>query len=150
MKRIMIGVIALSSVMFACNKEEIAQTNLKQNTNVEKASSGSHNRIFHMKNGKVWCDNTGGNCLNGVDVVASLLPTINDGIEVVKHGNSSQIIDFYESNQNDLGTVMGSDCVKGVINGTYAVKVNGSMDDIAYFQYYNSENKLYKAIPLKR
>jgi hypothetical protein len=148
MKKLIYGALALSVVMFSCNKQEITPEVVVNQTK----ANGKH-RIFYSESSggvitKAWCADIGGNCLDDVNVTASILPIINDGIDVIKTGNNSSIVDFFKNNKNNLISVLPEDCVTGVIEGTYFVDVFGDLNKKAYFQFISQKKELYKVVPL--
>ncbi len=150
MKKVIFSALALSMiVMFSCNKKQIEVVKQETATNETKKGYGNL-RIFCDNGVTVWCEGTGGNCANDVEVPVSSYKIIDDLITVVNNSVELNIIEYFTNHQTTLETILDIDVVAGVINRSYKIEIDGNFDEIVYLQFYDNYGELFRVIPLKK
>lgn len=153
MKKYVFSALALSLLILSCTKEAIVTEEKKQ----EPIKTRATHKVFEyiVWEGEVigaWCHRSNGNCLPTVVVTPGTYDHIEEVEKVILAGVASDIATKFQNDQNIISTYIDPSDVNKVISGVYTVKSTRGYYDSSeiYFHFYNQQNNLQVAYPLKK
>lgn len=164
MRQVSVAVMAIGVgiIMGSCQKEKIIPGQTNDNTTVVEPMavekySGANRNFYYMYNPEqgiiegVGCYSPGWNCLPTMELHSKIAMELQTITDVIGSGVKTAVQAAFISHTSTLLSVFPEDVVLGVIDGSLTVKNHGDLSagETAYVQFYDINEQLVVAVPLK-
>ena len=152
MKKLIIGVFALSVMLFSCSKEEAPKSIVSSTIN-QPLEVGVIKMRWFYDNGQndgpddFGCKGEGGKCFPDIVIVGVMAPNIlDDLLNVIDNGTDNDVINIFIQYSVELGVIFNEEIMSNVLDGTFTVSYKGVNVSGEKVYILFSENDTYASI----